>query len=783
MVFKAIFSLFLVSPTNLMLVIFASTMLRLNFFIFNFLFISLLKVGAQTSWTKKSADSFLYVLQSSPNKHLLGYEIDIYFHNRNKQKELFDYLLAKTNKIDDTEALFVHTLIMEQTARQYYIRNKKDTATARLYYEKAEKILKNAGHPCKAIEVWKSFADELTQIKLDSSLAHKILKRIYANAEKTKCFDALVQVEYLTGIFLGERYGNYRKSLEHLLKAVDLIEKYDARPEVKIDVYQALGSLFYKAGNYEKALEYWLNMYDIHLTLKKDEKRFLRLSEARLLNNIGLAYKNKEEYEKALFYYEKAIEAAKQAKDTFWMNLPKGNIGDILLKRNALDTAFVLFDIYLKNAQKYRDWGIVVAGHNKIANYYYLKKNYTEAEKFLEKSQQILSDKKQVITSYNAILPVVLQKIIWETLSKIKTAKGEYKSALEYQNKYVHLNDSINKIVGAQQLQLLAIDYQIRQENLKKQLLKEEIKQKEYFVMISSFVTLVSLILGVMLLNNRQKVQKQRNILQNKNKEIAAINEEISLKNKDIMDSIYYAERIQKAFLPYETRTQKILNDYFVIYQPRNIVSGDFYYILEQEGLIFIVVGDCTGHGVPGALMSMLGVTLLDQIIIEKRIHRPADIIDNLNRGVIKALHQEQTSSQDGMDISVCVWNKTTKILQIAGAKNSVILLHYDQFDEIRTDRYTVGGVGFGQEEKNFTEHERLIASDTMLYLFTDGYADQFNDKDHKKIGKRRFFDLLKKYHKEPSLQQKYQLQIFLREWQGKQEQIDDITILGVRLS
>jgi serine phosphatase RsbU (regulator of sigma subunit) len=758
-------------------------MLRLNFFIFNFLFISLLKVGAQTSWTKKSADSFLYVLQSSPNKHLLGYEIDIYFHNRNKQKELFDYLLAKTNKIDDTEALFVHTLIMEQTARQYYIRNKKDTATARLYYEKAEKILKNAGHPCKAIEVWKSFADELTQIKLDSSLAHKILKRIYANAEKTKCFDALVQVEHSIGIFLGERYGNYRKSLEHLLKAVDLIEKYDAKPEVKIDIYQALGSLFYKAGNYEKALEYWLNMYDIHLTLKKDEKRFLRLSEARLLNDIGLAYKNKEEYEKALFYYEKAIEAAKQVKDTFWMNLPKGNIGDILLKRNALDTAFVLFDIYLKNAQKYQDWGIVVAGHNKIANYYYLKKNYTEAEKFLEKSQQILSDKKQVIASYNAILPVVSQKIIWETLSKIKTAKGEYKSALEYQNKYVNLNDSINKIVGAQQLQLLAIDYQIRQENLKKQLLKEEIKQKEYFVMISSFVTLVSLILGVMLLNNRQKVQKQRNILQNKNKEIAAINEEISLKNKDIMDSIYYAERIQKAFLPYETRTQKILNDYFVIYQPRNIVSGDFYYILEQEGLIFIVVGDCTGHGVPGALMSMLGVTLLDQIIIEKRIHRPADIIDNLNRGVIKALHQEQTSSQDGMDISVCIWNKTTKILQIAGAKNSVILLHYDQFDEIRTDRYTVGGVGFGQEEKNFTEHERLIASDTMLYLFTDGYADQFNDKDHKKIGKRRFFDLLKKYHKEPSLQQKYQLQIFLREWQGKQEQIDDITILGVRLS
>jgi len=746
--------------------------------------VALTKVEAQIDWTKTSADSFLNVVQNSPNRYLLGYEMDIYFRDRSKKRDIFDYLLAKTNNIQDTTTLFTHTLIIEQMARQYYIRAKKDTTTARLYYEKAEKMLKNAGHTCKAIELWISFADELTQTNLDTALAHKILKRIYENAKESKCYNTLIQIEYLSGIFLGERYGNYRKSLEHLLRAVDLIEKYDAKPEVKIVVYQALGALFYKAGNYDKALDYWLDMHDIHLSLTKPEKKYLRVSEARLLNNIGLAYKNKEEYEKALFYYKKAIEAAKQAEDSFWIHIPKGNIGDILLKRNELDSAFTLFKIYLENAYKYQDWGIVVAGHNKIANYYYLKKNYQEAEKFLEKSQKILIEKKTNIASYNTILVAVSQRIIWEIYSKVKAAKGEYQNALEYQNKYIFLNDSINKVIGAQQLQLLAIDYQIRQENMKKQLLKEEIRQKEYFVMASSFVTFVSLILGIMLLKNRQKIQKQKNLLQSKNKEIATINEEVLLKNKDIMDSIYYAERIQKAFLPYETRTQKILNDYFVIYQPRDVVSGDFYYVLEQEDLIFIVVGDCTGHGVPGALMSMLGVTLLDQIIIERCTHRPSEIIKLLDKGIVKALNQKEAdNSQDGMDISVCVWNKATQKLQMAGAKASILLFHQDRFEEIKTDRFSVGGIGYETKDKNFTEHERSIVPNTMLYLFTDGFIDQFSDKEHKKIGKKRFYDLLTKLHQNTTSQQKFQLQTFLQEWQGKEEQIDDITVLGVRLA
>ena len=747
-----------------------------------FLFAQLRKVEAQTSWNKVSADSFLRVVQTDPNRHLLGFEIDAYFQNRLKNKELFNYLITKTANPKDKDALLTHTLVLEQMARQYYIRKEKDTVAALNSYERIEKMLKESGYTCESIEVWLGLADEITQTGLDSALAHRILKRSYARAEKSRCFDAVIRIEYNIGVYLGERYGNYIKSLEHLLKAIDLIEKYGCSITTKISVFHTLGSLFYKAGNYDKALKYWLDVYDLNLLLSEKEKKYLRFSTARLLNNIGLIYKNKEQYETALSYYKKAIETAEKTKDTFWMNLPKGNIGDILLRQNKLDSAHILFREYLNNAYKYQDWGIVVAGYTKIANYFYMKKDYAESEKFLEVAGKILLDKNDRINAYNPILSAISQKNIWQQFSQIETAKGNYKTALEYQTKYVKVNDSINKLIGAQQLELLAIDYQIRQESMKKKLLQDDIRQKEYFIIASSTVTLISLILGIMLFINREKLHKQKNLLEDKNKEIAFINEAVTLKNKDIMDSIFYAERIQKAFLTYDVGASKILQDYFIIYKPRDIVSGDFYYVVEQKGLIFMITGDCTGHGVPGALMSMLGVTLLDQIIIEKKTHRPAEIIKALDKGVIKALHQEENSSQDGMDISVCVWNPKTRELKIAGAKSSVILLHYDHFEEIKTDRYMVGGISEHSTEKNFQEYERSIAPNTMLYLFTDGYLDQFDDKGHKKIGKKRFYNLLTQYHQKPTLQQKHQLQSFLQEWQGKEDQIDDITILGVRL-
>lgn len=707
-------------------------------------------------------------------------ELNRFFKKQENAPQLIEYLIAQSSLSSKKPSKFLYAMLLKHY--RCTLDKNKNLQEAIQCFKQVEAIFNSINEPCQAIASINVLADQLSINPKDTALAFQILTETIRKAKKIKCYDILVRTQYLMGSYLGERYGNYKKSLENTFIAYELSEKYRVNSTTKMEVLQYLGSLFYKASNYDKARQIWSEMYDLSLLLSQDERKRIYFSEARTLNNIGLTYKNQDDFEQALVYYQKAIQSAQIEKDTFWQNLPKGNIGDILLQKNQLDTAFTLYQEYLKSAYKYQDWGIVVAGHTKIANYYIQKKDLAKAQEALALAEKVLEKEKKLIFSLNPILIGISLRNIVRYKSLIEQGKGNFKAAFEWQQQYITLNDSINKTVNARQLEMLAIDYQIKQENIKKIALQEEIDKRGSLILLSTFVSFVSISLGILLLYNRSKIQKQKALLQNKNIQIEAINQVLQLKNKDITDSIQYAERIQKAFLPYDIGASKILQDFFVLYKPRDIVSGDFYYIVEQKGLVFIIIGDCTGHGVPGALMSMLGVTLLDQIIIEKKIHKPAEIIKALDKGVIKALHQKENSSQDGMDISVCVWNNTTQTLQIAGAKSSIVLLHYDVFEEIKTDRYMVGGIGEPFNEKNFQEYERFIAPNTMLYLFTDGYLDQFDDKGHKKIGKKRFYELLTRYHQKPVLQQKHQLQNFLTDWQGKEEQIDDITVLGVRL-
>ncbi|GAB4123296.1 MAG: hypothetical protein Fur0027_00480 [Raineya sp.] len=705
-------------------------------------------------------------------------ELDRIFANKKDKATLIEYLIKQVSESSKKEVKFLKAMLLKHY--RCVLSEKLDAEKCLRCFKEVENIFYSIGEHCQAVSSLNVLANQLSQNAKDTLLAYQMLLEAMRKAEKMKCYDVLVRTQYLIGSYLGERYGNYKKSLENTFLAYELSEKYEVSRATKIEVLQYLGSLFYKASNYDKARAVWQEMYDVSNLLSTQEKKRIYFSDARTLNNIGLTYKNIENYDSALLYYQRAIRAAQIDRDTFWQNLPKGNIGDILLKKNQLDSAYFLYQDYLKNAYRYEDWSIVVAGHSKLANYYILKKDLEKAQKEVEIAEYILKEKRKEIFSLNPILIGVSQKNIYGYKSELEKLKGNFKEALEWQEQYTTLNDSLNKMINARQLELLAIDYQIKQENVKKIALQEEVKKRGWFVLLSTFVSFISISLGILLLYNRYKIQKQKALLQKQNQEIEAINQMLQVKNQDITDSILYAKRIQQAFLPYENRIQALLKDYFILYKPRDIVSGDFYYVIEQNGLIFMIVGDCTGHGVPGALMSMLAVTLLDQIIIEKAIQKPAEIIKALDKGVIKALHQEQSSSQDGMDISVCVWNRENRGLQIAGAKSSVVLLNYDKLEEIIANRYTVGGIGNTQADKNFDEYERILAPNTMLYLFTDGYLDQFSEKG-KKIGKKRFLNLLLQYHQKPSLHQKHQLQTFLQEWQGQEEQIDDVTILGVR--
>jgi ligand-binding sensor domain-containing protein/serine phosphatase RsbU (regulator of sigma subunit) len=253
-------------------------------------------------------------------------------------------------------------------------------------------------------------------------------------------------------------------------------------------------------------------------------------------------------------------------------------------------------------------------------------------------------------------------------------------------------------------------------------------------------------------------------------------------KNKHITESINYAQRIQTAILPEHEYIKSLFNDYFIYYQPKEIVSGDFYWFGEQDDKIIVAAVDCTGHGVPGALMSMIGNTLLNEIINGKGITGSDEILNQLRNDIIYALKQKDTpeSQKDGMDIALCIIDKKNKLLEFSGAHNSVYHFRNDDFTELKGD---MQAIGYEKREKQlFTKHKLEFQSGDMLYLFTDGFADQKGGPDKKKFYYKPFRQLFATIKNEPMDRQQEILYETFNSWKGAVEQIDDVMVIGIQL-
>jgi serine phosphatase RsbU (regulator of sigma subunit) len=240
-----------------------------------------------------------------------------------------------------------------------------------------------------------------------------------------------------------------------------------------------------------------------------------------------------------------------------------------------------------------------------------------------------------------------------------------------------------------------------------------------------------------------------------------------------------YAKRIQTALIPsLELFSDKL--EHFVLYKPLAIVSGDFYWVSSQENKQVIIVADCTGNGVPGAFMSMLGVTLLNEIVNNKHILVPDQIIENLRQGVIKSLNQaaEEESVKDGMDISVCVVDFDNDLLWYAGANNPVYLIKGGELIHYRPDKMPAS---IHYRMHPFTSHKIELHKGDTFYIFSDGFADQFGGPNQKKFMSMQLKEALVKIADQPMLKQAETLNTIFEEWRGDSPQVDDVTFIGVR--
>ncbi|MBI3135248.1 MAG: GAF domain-containing protein [Bacteroidetes bacterium] len=264
--------------------------------------------------------------------------------------------------------------------------------------------------------------------------------------------------------------------------------------------------------------------------------------------------------------------------------------------------------------------------------------------------------------------------------------------------------------------------------------------------------------------------------------EVVKQKEIIEEKNKNITDSIIYAKRIQDATLPAKELVRNYLHDSFVLFKPKDIVSGDFYWIERVEDTILFAVVDCTGHGVPGAFLSLIGHNSLNQIVNELKIYQPNKILEELNRIVSKTLHNNNTgttSIKDGMDMAICSLNLTTNLLQFAGAFNPLYLVRNNNMEEIKGDKFPIGA-GFAQNPE-FTNNVIQLKEGDCIYLFSDGYADQFGGPKGKKFKYSRFKEILVEINAKAMSEQHDILNNMIEEWQGDLEQIDDVCVIGIR--
>ena len=583
----------------------------------------------------------------------------------------------------------------------------------------------------------------------------------------------------------------FDKAVKYYLVALKIAE--DANDKINIasslnnlgNVYEHMAGLFNAKIDYEKSLEFHLRALDIRKEADTSEI-------ANSMINISNSYHGLGQDEKATDYLLMVIDKFTKRNQPNATELARTNLGEIYLDmyKKTGKTDYVikaekqfsfLFSIY-KNKEDSSRKADVLIGMGQIR---LLQNHLNEAINYLAEGVKIAKKK-----SYNDEL-----RNGASLLAEAYNAKEDYKQALAFHKIFVDISDTILNQQSNTQIAEMSAQYKSEKNDRNIELLTKDTAlqgialNKQKFIRNGVIIGLgLALLLALLLYNRFQLKQKLNTTLSNTNRELIQKNFIIEKQKEKIIDSIDYAKLIQQSILTEETEIQKHLPNSFIYYQPKDIVSGDFYWYSKVNDKIIIAAIDCTGHGVPGAFMSMIGNTLLNQIINEKKITIPSEILRLLNIGIFEALHQgkEETLSKDGMDMSICTIDYKTNQLEYAGAENPLYIVSNNELTTIAADRQAVGGRSISKKldtlKRKYTNHVIPIEKNMNIYLFSDGYMDQFGTSERKKFGIQKFKDLLLNIKHLDMQKQKQLITAAHDNWKGNTQQIDDILIVGISI-
>ncbi len=706
---------------------------------------------------------------------------------------------------------------------------------------------------------------------LDNNLATDFYEKalVIARAEKNEIYEAKIYYK------IGDTHqlaGNYHKSLEYFLKSLELYEEIGDDYNIAI-CYIDIGNTNRKMKSFENAIKYYHDA--IKIGKKIDAKFIIAYAHNNLANaqtGLGLLDEALGNYQKALKIYEEINNYEKQTGVIANIGILYSDQAkledDIALKQAKLNDAIEYLERSKKMSATLGDKSLeadllfYLADINLLIADSYSREIDKRAsyELAIEQAEESLMIAREI-----NIIPYQIN--VYKVLYKASIEIGREEDALYYFEKYDKLKDSLHSQQKNFAVKDIEIKYQVeRKEAENKILLEQEAKDKEIiknrniltiFIATGLLLVLVVALVLYRLNNNKKKanailinknteinqqkeeiaaqaesLQSANAVLINKNAEINQQKEEITAqsenlqlanksvleqsaeierKNNKLINSINYAERIQAAMLPSKDKIDKLFSNYFILFKPRDIVSGDFYWVKrlktilneKKQDLIIVAAADGTGHGVPGGFLSTLGISLLNEVVVKKEVRQANQVLEHMREEIKILLKQDNSPSgqKDGMDMAICVVNPDTNEIDFAGANNPLYVIRPaentkdllanneiidHEFGSPKDGRGFIlkpdfQPVGIYFVEKPFTNYKFKLQKGDSIYMFSDGYVDQFGGVKRKKFRSKKLKELLIDIHSKNIVEQKEILDTTIENWRGDYRQIDDILIMGIK--
>ncbi len=642
--------------------------------------------------------------------------------------------------------------------------------------EKLESTLKMTRNDTTRVRILNNLYDEYQNTKESPAKIRKYAEEALHISEKIKYVQGIIaSADKIGNIY--QIQGDYTKAVEFYLKALAL--KENTKNNTKIaESYNRLGSCYALLNENDKALNYLEKALSIYQNVKDKQ------GIATTLTNLGTVFSKKLEFDKAIQYHQKALVMADSLLDRKLIANNLHRLGETFFQQDNIPESSRSFRQLLYMAQRSGDNADLQRAYQGLAQVAVTQSNYKQAYEFYTQYAGIRE-------TYYKDLQDATQGRLEESnaLAELERKKRELAEAESHrQTLWIYLLFAVVLLVLVVVFFLYRSNIQSKRTNKILQSQKEEIEKTSKELTTQKEILETRKIeieaKNKELEDQKGKIEIQNEAINRKNETLEATFKEIERKNKDITASITYAKRIQESMLPTALEISAGFPENFILFRPRDIVSGDFYWFSEKNGKVIFAALDCTGHGVPGAIMSMLGDSYLNQIINLQGITDPSWILEELHNSIGIALNQQETQNQDGMDVALCIIDPRKKRLEFAGAGRPLLLIQDGQMQVIESSKLPVGGFQ-KDRERVFTSHVFNYNPENPLsiYVYSDGFQDQFGGQRGRKFSKNRLEELLFEHHQEPMTEQRKILNKTLIDWMGTNRQMDDILVAGFKLT